>query len=86
VVLTAADHRALVEEGLSILHSVNDTVNSDGEAFVLVGDADAETMKPFWYKVRCTVCGDLFLLCPAKKNLRGNLVKSPQRSQACKGC
>jgi hypothetical protein len=47
VVLTIVDHKALVEEGLSILRSVNDTVSSDGAAFVLVGDADAETMKSF---------------------------------------
>ena len=51
VVLTAADHRALVEEGQSILCRVNDRVSDDSGAFVLVGDADIETMKSFWYKV-----------------------------------
>jgi hypothetical protein len=48
-VLTTTDHRALVEEGLSILRSVNEVVSSDNAPFILVGDAEAETLKSFWY-------------------------------------
>jgi hypothetical protein len=55
------------------MRSVNDSINSGGGPFVLVGNVDAQIMKSFWYKVRCTICGELFLLCPAKKNLGINL-------------
>jgi hypothetical protein len=67
MVLTVVDHRAHVEEGVSIMRSMNDSINSSGSPFVLVGDVDVQIMKSFWYKVRCTVCEELFLLCPAKK-------------------
>jgi hypothetical protein len=40
---------------------------------VLVGDPSAEQLKSFWYKVRCKVCGDLFMLCLPRKNLSSNL-------------
>lgn len=73
IVLTASDHKAAVQEGLGILQSVNDGVSAIAVTFVVVGDTESEIMKSFWYKVRCTVCGDMFVLCPSKKNLRTNL-------------
>ena len=52
---------------------MNDGVSAIAVTFVVVGDTKSEIMKSFWYKVRCTVCGDMFVLCPSKKNLRTNL-------------
>ena len=66
MVLTAVDYRSCVEEGVSIMKSVNDSINSGGGPFVLVGDIDVQIMKSFWYKIQCTVCRELFLLCPTK--------------------
>ena len=72
LILTIADHKSLVQEGLSILHSVNDSVSEDDPLFVLVRNAEVGELKSFWYKVRCKVDGQLFLLCLPKKNLRAN--------------
>ena len=73
MILTTADHKSLIHEGMSILHSVNDSISEDDPPFVLVEDAEVEELKSFWYKVRCKVDGELLLLCPPKKNLRANL-------------
>jgi hypothetical protein len=73
IVLTAMDYKALVEEGIGIIGSVNDSITSSNGTFVSIGDVHTEHMKSFWFKVRCTVCGELFMLCPAKKNLQCNL-------------
>jgi hypothetical protein len=47
MVLTAADHRARVEEDVSIVRSMNDSVSSGRGPFVFVGDADTQIMKSF---------------------------------------
>jgi hypothetical protein len=72
-IFTAADHRALVDEGLAILHSVNAAAVDGIATFVVVGDPDSQHLKSFWYKVHCKVCGDMMLLCLPKKNLKSNL-------------
>jgi hypothetical protein len=41
-------------------------------------------LKSFWYKVWCKLCGDLFQLCPPKKNLEGNLKNHLQGLKHCK--
>ena len=69
----AADHKRLVEEGLSILKSVNDEISEVDPPFVIVGDVEHTQLKSFWYKVRCKIDGQLLLLCPPKNNLRANL-------------
>ena len=51
LILTIVDHKSLVHEGLSILHSMNDSVSEDDPPFVLVGDAEVRELKSFWYKV-----------------------------------
>jgi hypothetical protein len=56
----------------------------DGGPFVVVGDPKAEHLKSFWYKERCKLCGDLFQLCPPKKNLEGNLKNHLQGLKHCK--
>ena len=73
LIYTPADHKRLVEEGVSILKSVNDAVSLEDPPFVLVGDVWVLQMKSFWYKVRCKIDGELMLLCPPKRNLRINL-------------
>lgn len=73
VIYTAADHKKLVEESLSILKAVNDEVSELDPPFVVVGDVGVTELKSFWYKVRCKIDGELLLLCPPKKNLRVNL-------------
>ena len=70
---TTADHKRLVEEGLSILKSVNDEISEVIPPFVIVGDVEHTQLKSFWYKVRCKINGQLLLLCPPKNNLRANL-------------
>jgi hypothetical protein len=73
VVMTAADHKRAVVEGMQTLEDLNAArVDEDGP-FVLVGNPEDEDMKCWWFKVRCKVCGDLFQLCPPKKNLAANL-------------
>jgi hypothetical protein len=73
MVLTTADHRARVEEGVSKMRSVNDSITSSSGPFVLVSNADAQIMKSFWYNVWCIICGELFLIYLAKKILRVSL-------------
>ena len=73
LLLTSTDHKRLVEEGVSILQSVNDSISSDDPPFVLIGDVGSEQLKCAWYKVRCKLDGETMLLCPAKQNLRINL-------------
>ena len=45
LILITVDHKSLVQEGLSILHSMNDSVSEDDPPFVLVGDAEGEELK-----------------------------------------
>lgn len=73
IILTAADHKRLVEDGLRVLEEVNNSVDGGLGPFVVIGDEDATRLKSFWYKVRCKVDGEIFQLCPARKNLKANL-------------
>ena len=73
VMYSPADHKRLVEEGLSILESVNDSISLTDPPFVVVGNINVSQFKSFWFKVRCKVDGELLYLCPQKGNLRGNL-------------
>ena len=66
LILTSVDHRRLVEEGVSILQSVNDSISTDDPLFVVVGDVGVLQLKSFWYKVRCKIDGEIMLLCPPK--------------------
>jgi hypothetical protein len=52
---------------------VNRDICVEGGPFVAIGDHEGDSIKSFWHKVRCKVCGDLFQLCPPKKNLVANL-------------
>ena len=73
VIMTIVDHKEVVAEGMGILNTLNESRVEEDGLFVLVGNPAYECMKCWWYKVRCKVCGDLFQLCPAKKNLAANL-------------
>jgi hypothetical protein len=75
--MTKADHERAVEEGTEIVEEVNaivDEVNGH-KPFVVVGDVNSSGVnyKSFWFKTQCRPCGELFELCPAKKNLWSNL-------------
>jgi hypothetical protein len=73
LILAAEDHKWAVEDGLAILDMVNRDICAKGGLFVAIGDHEGDSIKSFWHKVRCKVCGDLFQLCPPKKNLAANL-------------
>jgi hypothetical protein len=73
LILTAEDHKRAVEDGLAILDMVNRDICTEGGPFVAIGDPEGNSIKSIWHKVRCVVCGDLFQLCPPKKNLAANL-------------
>ena len=73
VKMTFADHRRAVEEGFSIVESVNALAGAEDNTFVVLGDPTTLELKSFWYKVRCKLCGDLMQLCPPWKNLQANL-------------
>jgi hypothetical protein len=73
IVLISDDHRRAVEEGLQIMDGINKDICKDGGPFQAIGDPGALILKSFWYKVRYKVCGDIFQLCPPKKNLEANL-------------
>jgi ribosomal protein S27E len=73
VILTAADHKGLIDEGVKVVDGVNQSVFSDPLPFVVVGDPNCVEVKSFWFKVKCTYCGDFFQLCPPKRNLEANL-------------
>jgi hypothetical protein len=54
VILTAADHKVLIDGGVQIVEGVNRTVFSNPVPFVMVGDLDCVEVKSFWFKVKCT--------------------------------
>ena len=68
-----AEHKHLVEEGVSILKVVNDSISVDDPLFVLVGDVGVSKFKSFWSKVHYMIDGEFMLLCLPKHNLRNNL-------------
>ena len=49
--MTPTDHKRVVEEDLSIMKSVNDTVDDEDGPFAFVGDLNVGKLKSFWYKV-----------------------------------
>ncbi len=59
-ILTAADHKRLVEEGVTIMDLINDSVEPDRSPFSLIGDRHSPHMRSFWMKVKCNFCGDFF--------------------------
>lgn len=73
IILTPTYHKRLVEEGVNILLSANDSISSYDPPFVIVGDVGVPHLKSFWFKVRCKLDGKLMFLCPQKGNLRANL-------------
>jgi hypothetical protein len=73
LILTAEDHKQAIVEGLQKLESINSEICSTASTFVCVGDLLQLHQKSFWVKVRCKVCGDMYQLCPPKKNLQANL-------------
>lgn len=75
VTITGADHKRLVEEGIGVMDTVNDSIDSSKPTFQLVGDPDEALMKSYWFKVKCLVCPrEVFQLCPPKHNLEVNLM------------
>ena len=75
LIYTTADHKRMVEEGIGIIATVNESVDPDKPTFQLVGDPDDTIMKSYWFKVRCVICPkEVFQLCPPKRNLEANLL------------
>lgn len=65
----------MVEEGIGIIATVNEFVDSDKPTFQLVGDPNDHVIKSYWFKVRCVVCPkEVFQLCLSERNLEENLL------------
>ena len=65
----------MVEEGIWIIATVNESIDPDKPIFQLVGDPDDTLMKSYCFKVRCVIClKEVFQLCPPKRNLKANLL------------
>jgi hypothetical protein len=62
-----------VDEGPKVLRGFNDVQGDDGGTFVVIGPDQSQEIKSFWYKVRCKICSDIFMLCPVWKNLAAKL-------------
>jgi hypothetical protein len=73
VVLTLANHKRLVLEGIEILDALNEDIGEEKKTFDVIGDLNSEEVRSFWFRVKCNFCGDYFMLCPPKKNLEVNL-------------
>jgi hypothetical protein len=69
----ALNRRSHLFSTMSSLHDVVVHDSAEGGPFVAIGDPEGDSIKSFWHKVCCKVCGDLFQLCPSKKNLAANL-------------
>jgi hypothetical protein len=73
VVLTPADHKCLMLEGIEILDALNEDIGGEKKMFDVIWDLNFEEVRSFWFRVKCDFCGDYFMLCPPKKNLEVNL-------------
>ena len=75
IVITAADHKRMVVEGIAIVAIVNDSINIAKPTFQLIGDLSAVHAKCYWFKIKCLFCSNEVLqLCPSKRNLEVNLM------------
>jgi len=86
IILTPANHKRLVEEGVSILQSVNDSISSEDPPLVILGDVGVPQLKSFWFKVRYKLDGEIMLLCLQMGNIRANLenhVHGPVHTKCC---
>ena len=75
IVVTAIDHRRMVEEGIGILGTVNESIDAQKSTFQLIGDPTDPVMKAYWFKVKCLACPrEVFQLYSSKNNLEANLM------------
>jgi len=75
IVLTFGDYKRLVEEGVGIVTSVNESLDREKPTFQVVGDPHDPFMKLYWFKVKCLVCPTESLqLCPPNQNPEANLM------------
>ena len=75
IVIIAADHKRMVEEGIATVAIVNNSIDIAKPIFQLIGDPSAAHVKCYWFKVKCLFCSNEVLqLCSPKRNLEVNLM------------
>ena len=73
MVLTHADHKCLVLDGIEILDALNEDIGGEKKTFDVIKDPNSKEVWSFWFRVKYNFCGDYFMLYPPKKNLEVNL-------------
>jgi len=56
MVITVADHKSMVSEGIEIVATVNESLDLKKVTFKVVGDLLDSIMKAFWFRVKCLIC------------------------------
>lgn len=74
LILTPADYRRMIDEGVQIVSSVNETLSEGQKPLTIVGNLSATDTRCYWFKVKCQYCRELMVLCPLKKTLHANLM------------
>ena len=58
--MTTDDHRKLVNDGIHIVETINSTMECTHTLFAWIrADPESDGVKSYWYKVKCTIYGDL---------------------------
>jgi hypothetical protein len=84
-IMITDDHKRVVKDGIHIVDSMNLTVGCTQTLFAWIGaDPESEGVKSYWYKVKCTICGDLMQLCPPKRQLESNLMAHINGTRHCR--
>ena len=60
LIVSAEDNKQVVEDGVAILDMANRNISAEGGPFVAIRDLVGDSIKSFWHKVCCKVCGNLF--------------------------
>jgi hypothetical protein len=53
MILTIANHKKLVQEGIKIMDTLNNKILCEKKPFAVIGDMESGDLKSFWFKVRC---------------------------------
>jgi hypothetical protein len=61
----------VVQEEIKIINILNCEILGEKKPFVVIGDLGSKDLKTFWFKVKCTYCGEYYQLCPPVKKFGG---------------
>ena len=73
IIITPKEHKQLIVEGVQIMEEVNASLPQSHKKFKVLENIAAEDTRCYWFKVKCTYCRELFILCPPRKTLKVNL-------------